>query len=77
MELWSPSDSLRLLEAKMLEYRENGVELALLIDPQKRRVLAYRRDAPVEVLEAPATVSGEPVLPGFELDLGPIWSPGW
>lgn len=77
VELRSPSDSLRLLEAKMGEYQDNGAPLGLLIDPEQKRVQVYRQVQPVESLASPATVSCEPVLPGFELELEAIWSPGW
>ena len=75
IELRSPSDRLSDVKAKMEEYRENGVRLGWLLDPQERRVHVYRPGRPVEVLEAPLTVSGDPELPGFVLDLGPIWQP--
>ncbi len=73
IELRSPSDSLRDVQDKMQEYMENGVSLGLLIDPRNRRVHVYRPDQPIEILEEPAAVSGEPVLPGFTLDLSAFW----
>ena len=73
LELRSPSDRLPELRAKMAEYIDNGVRLGWLIDPANRTVEIYRRDRDVELLEQPATVSGEPVLPGFELNLEEIW----
>jgi len=57
----------------MAEYLDNGAVLGLLIDPQRRRVNIYRRDRDVEILEAPETVSCDPVLPGFTLDMREIW----
>ena len=79
IELRSPSDRLRGLHAKMDEYMENGVRLGWLIDPldPRRRVYVYRPGVPVEILEGPATLSGEPELPGFILDLQPIWEPAF
>ncbi len=73
IELRSLSDSLRDVQDKMLEYMENGVRLGLLVDPQTRRVHIYRPDQPVEILEGPSSVSADPVLPGFTLDLSTIW----
>jgi len=51
----------------------NGVKLGWLIDPQQRRVEIYRIGQPVGILQAPSTVSGEEVLPGFSLNLVKIW----
>src|SRR3989442_6929500 len=73
IELRSKSDNLRKLQSKMREYIENGVRLGWLIDPYERRVHIYRADESVEVLENPQKVSGEDVLPAFELDLTEIW----
>ncbi len=73
LELRSQSDSLREVQRKMAEYMENGARLGWLIDPQNRRVHVYRPGQPVEILEEPTAVSGDPVLAGFALDLSAIW----
>ena len=73
LELRSPSDRLATVQAKMVEYMENGAQLGWLIDPSDRTVHIYRPGKPVERLRAPASVSGEDVLPGFELLLGEVW----
>ena len=73
IELWSPSDSWNLLQQKMLDYMDNGVCLAWLIDPEQRRVYIYRPDHSVELLENPSTVSADPLLPEFKLDLPEIY----
>jgi hypothetical protein len=44
-----------------------------MIDPVERRVHIYRPGAEVEMLDAPATVAGDPVLRGFVLDVRRIW----
>ncbi|HEX7174670.1 MAG TPA: Uma2 family endonuclease [Pyrinomonadaceae bacterium] len=69
VELRSPSDSLRHLQQKMEEYIANGAQLGWLIDPFERKVHVYRPQANVEVLDDPETVPGEPLLPGFTLDV--------
>ncbi len=74
LELRSPSDGMRALHVKMEEYRENGAQLGWLLDPVSRCVHVYRPGAAVEVLENPASVSGEPLLRGFVLDVLQIWA---
>ncbi|WP_310487354.1 Uma2 family endonuclease [Chamaesiphon sp. VAR_69_metabat_338] len=74
IELRSETDRLPPLQAKMAEYRDNGVRLGWLINPQDRQVEIYRFDREVEVLAAPLMLSGEDVLPRFTLDLSLIWS---
>jgi len=73
IELRSATDSLSALQEKMLEYLDNGARLGWLIDAERRRVYVYRPQSPVEELEQPETISAEPVLPGFTLDLREIW----
>lgn len=73
IELCSPTDRLRYLQEKMQEYLDNGTRLGWLIDPQEKRVQVYRPHLPVVVLESPSQIAGEPVLPGFVLDLSEIW----
>ena len=72
VELRSASDSLKELQDKMLEYLDNGVRLGWLIDRHHLRVEIYRPGQAVEIIDSPETLSGEDVLPGFVLDLGPI-----
>lgn len=57
----------------MQEYIENGTCLGWLIDCQSRRVEIYRQGQDVEIVENPATLSGEAILPGFVLNLAAIW----
>ena len=74
VELRSASDNLKPLQEKMQEYmREPGVQLGWLIDRKNRRVYIYRPGLPEECLDNPATVSGDPVLPGFVLNMSNIW----
>ncbi|NEO89514.1 MAG: Uma2 family endonuclease [Moorea sp. SIO3G5] len=72
LELRSPSDSLKMVQAKVREYMENGARLGWLIDPQNKVVEIYRPNQDVEILQSPKTLSGEDVLPGFTLDLSEI-----
>ena len=77
IELRSPSDPLAPIEAKMREYGENGARLGWLIDPEERKVHVYRPNDRVEISDKPDNVSGDPILPGFVLDLKPIWEPSF
>jgi len=73
LELRSPSDRLRDIQDKMAEYVANGARLGWLLDPDPRHVYVYRPDAPVERLDGLDQIVGDPVLPGFVLDLREIW----
>ena len=73
IELLSPSDTLKVAQEKMKEYRENGTILGFLINRKSKQVEIYRQGQEVEVLQSPTTLSGENVLPGFVLNLEQIW----
>ncbi|PSN12899.1 Uma2 family endonuclease [filamentous cyanobacterium CCT1] len=73
IELRSATDKLATLQHKMAEYRDCGVRLGWLIDPQEKWVEIYRLGRPTEYLSQPEQISGEDVLPGFVLTLATIW----
>lgn len=73
VELRSRTDRLKRLKAKMQEYIDNGAQLGWLIDPQKKKVYVYRPGVPVEELDEPETLSGEPLLKGFVLPVAKLW----
>jgi Uma2 family endonuclease len=75
IELRSPTDNLQAVLDKMQEYLDNGAQLGWLLDPLTRRVHVYLPQRSPEILEAPSTVSADPLLPGFVLDLQKIWEP--
>ncbi len=75
IELRSPSDSLPATQAKLDEYLTNGARLGWLLDVPNRRVFVYRPRTPVMVVDGPATLSADPELSGFALDLAMVWEP--
>ncbi len=77
IELRSPSDRLKDVQAKMKEYRENGARLGWLIDPIERQVFIYRPGQEVVHVQNPTQIAGDPELPGFTLELAEIWEPGF
>jgi Uma2 family endonuclease len=74
VEFRSLNENLQPIKEKMEEYmREPGVQLGWLIDRQHRKVYIYRPGNSAECLDNPHTVSGDPVLPGFVLNMSKIW----
>ncbi|ARV61363.1 hypothetical protein BZZ01_24525 [Nostocales cyanobacterium HT-58-2] len=69
IELRSETDRLKPLQDKMQEYLENGLRLGWLINLQDGQIEIYRSGLTVEVVQIPALLSGEEVLPGFELQV--------
>jgi Uma2 family endonuclease len=73
VEIRSRSDSIDALQTKMDEYLANGTQLGWLIDPLEKKVYIYRPSAAVDCLENPQSIAGDPVLPGFTLDVQRLW----
>ncbi len=73
VELRSPSDRLASLQRRLRELIRNGAQLGWLIDPRRRTVHVYRPGGDVQTLLSVSTVSADPVLRGFTLDLDRLW----
>ena len=61
------------LRDKMEEYINNGARLGWLIDPETLTVEIYESGEEVETLYDPERVAGDPVLPGFLLNMKRVW----
>lgn len=73
VEVRSPSDGLAPLRRKMQTYLANGVEVGFLLDPTNETATIYRRgQEPEEITSFDTTLSAEPALLGFALDLRPL-----
>ena len=70
VEVRSRSDRLTPQLAKMAEWMEAGARLGWLLDPIDRRVYIFRPGHEIEILENPAVLYGEDVLPGFVFEVG-------
>ena len=69
IELRSRTDPLKLLQEKMQEYLDSGLRLGWLINPQNQQVEIYRPGQSVEIVQLPASLSAEDILPKFVLDI--------
>ncbi|MEO1149014.1 MAG: Uma2 family endonuclease [Cyanobacteria bacterium J06638_22] len=74
IELRPKTDTLSKLQAKMQEYLANGCRLGWLIDIQNQTLEIYRPKQAPQILNSPAKVSDEAILPGFVLNLQAIWT---
>lgn len=70
IEVKSPSDRLTVLQAKMEQWLRNGVRLGFLLDTATETAYVYAPGQPMQTVSGFSNeLSGEPVLPGFRLDL--------
>lgn len=73
VEVVSPNDSQRELEEKVQEYLDAGVRLVFVADPRRQTVTVYAPGHPAQVLRGDDVLSGQDVLPGFELRVGDLF----
>lgn len=75
VEVLSESNTGREMAAKRVDYFGAGTRLVWEIDPEARTVAVYESaDAPVRVLTAADTLTGEPALPGFAVPLAELFA---
>ncbi|AFY31391.1 Uma2 family endonuclease [Calothrix sp. PCC 7507] len=74
VELVSETDEVKDTQAKMQEYLAAGLLLGWLINPKDKQVIIYHPHQAPEVLQSPTSLSGEDILPGFILNLEPIFA---
>jgi Uma2 family endonuclease len=76
-ELRSPFDDLEVVQAKLEEYVAAGARLGWLLDPEARTIWVYEPgEAQPARVSDPLRVAGDPVLPGFALDVLAVWKAG-
>ena len=73
VEVRSLSDQIDRVQTKMQLWLRNGVRLGWLVDPFDQRIWVYRPGAEAVMLERPAELSDDEVLPGLVVDLRRIW----
>lgn len=73
VEIMSASDRLKKAQEKMDEYIGCGVRLGWLVDRANRAVYVYCSGVPVETLTDPASVSGDPELPGLTVNMARVF----
>jgi len=75
VEIVSPNDRYTEIGIKVDAYRKDGVRLVWIIDPQQEKVTVHRlaEEHPI-VLTKEKTLSGEDVLPGFEVKISEIFA---
>jgi len=67
VEVLSPDDAMLDLTQKLREYFAIGVKLVWVADPDEQVVYAYRSLTDVREYKASDSLSGDEVLPGFEV----------
>lgn len=73
VEVVSPTDTARELEAKIEEYLDSGVRLVWVLYPELRTMRVYRPNGVMMLLRNGDEISGEDVLPHFVSKLSDLF----
>jgi Uma2 family endonuclease len=74
VEVLSPSNTVREMDAKLRDYFAAGVRLVWYVDPVARNVRVFTAVDKVVVVGENETLTGDPVLPGFTLPLRELFA---
>jgi len=73
VEVSSPNDLVDELDAKLADYQSAGVPLIWVFYPVSRTVLVLRPDLNTTRLDINGTLTGEDVIPGFEVKVASLF----
>ena len=74
VEVKSKTDSLDKLREKIQEFISLGTQIGILIDPRTRTMEVYHSNEKI-VLQNGDVLTLPDLLPGWEVNIGEIWSP--
>ena len=73
VEVVSPGDTYHEVETKVARYLEAGTQLVWIVRPRQKRVEVHRADGTSALLSLDENLSGESVVPGFDLPVARIF----
>jgi Uma2 family endonuclease len=74
IEIRSPSERPSRLNPKIHDYLAAGTTMVWVIDQPTRSVTIHTADAPPRIIEGNASLTGDPVLPGFSCTLDELFA---
>lgn len=74
VEVLSPFNTAREISRKIQQYRDAGVELIWVVDPEKCEVDVYS-SAPLKTVRKGDSLKNDKILPGFSLPLDSLFEP--
>ena len=76
VEVTSPNDTYTEVNEKALRWLEHGVQLVWVVELKARTVTVYRDRQHIRILGPEEVLSGEDVLPGFEVEVAKLFPLG-
>jgi Uma2 family endonuclease len=75
VEVLSKGNTKKEMDRKLVEYFDAGVQLVWYVDPRPQTVTVYQSPEKFEVIAPPASLVGDPVLPGLTISLTELFAP--
>jgi Uma2 family endonuclease len=72
-EVRSKNDTTPEVVTKVGNYHQAGVRLVWVLDPEKRTVTVYPNGGPSQTLDATATLTADPIIPGLQVLVGSLF----
>jgi Uma2 family endonuclease len=73
-EVIGPSESAAYINEKVADYLAGGALMVWLVFPPTRTVQVHRAGEPIQIVSGAVRLEGDPVLPGFSIALGSLFS---
>jgi Uma2 family endonuclease len=73
VEVLSPNDRMRYVEAKVAQWFESGARLIWVVSPKLRTITVYHSRTDMVVLTEKDTLDGGDVVPGFHIEVARIF----
>jgi len=73
VEIFSPSNTIEEIHAKIVEYFDNDTRLVWVIHPDEKYVLVYHTPEPDRLLRTGEQLEGEAVVPGFSMPVSELF----
>ncbi|MEB3213322.1 MAG: Uma2 family endonuclease [Leptolyngbyaceae bacterium] len=73
VEILSPDNTIEEIHSKIVEYFANEAQLVWVIHPDEQYVLVYHEPQPDRLLRISDVLSGEEVVPGFEVAIADLF----
>lgn len=75
VEVKSPTDSVRKLEMKILDFLALGTKVGMLVNPDNRTVKVYRIGQATVTLQDGEMLTVPELLPGWQVAVSELWPP--
>jgi Uma2 family endonuclease len=73
VEVLSPADTYSEVESKVMAWLDAGTRIALVLDPERRQMTAYRSRSDIRILTAQEIFEAKDVVPGWSLRVADLF----